>query len=200
MKYKTLIFDFGGVLYNIDYYATIREFAKLSEKPELFNNMSQIKILDLPSEFEKGNINENEFREFLRNEYYLKGSDEMLDFAWNAMLLDLKSESYSFIKSLKNKYQLILLSNTNSIHYNYFIDECKDLLGLFDHTVLSFNTGMRKPDIEIYNYTLQKAGCSPQEAIFFDDSMPNINGAKNAGIDVLHFDNGLQLSDLLHTI
>lgn len=200
MKYKTLIFDFGGVLYNIDYYATTREFAKLSEKPELFNNMSQIKILDLPSEFEKGNISEKEFREFLRNEYHLNGSDEMLDFAWNAMLLGLKQESYSFIKSLKDKYQLILLSNTNSIHYYCFIEECKDLLGLFDQIVLSYKIGMRKPDAEIYNYTLQKAGCLPNEAIFFDDAIPNIIGAKNTGIDVLHFDTGTALSDLLHTI
>lgn len=200
MKYKTLIFDFGGVLYNIDYYASTRKFAKLSDLPELFANMPQMKILDLPSEFEKGNITEQEFRDFLRKEYHLNASNDEIDKAWNSMLLGIKPDSISFIKSLKDKYQLILLSNTNSIHYEYFKNECKDLLNLFDHTIFSYHTGMRKPDVDIYNFALNQASCLPQESIFFDDTKSNLIGAQKAGMNVFHFDIGYTLSDLLHTI
>lgn len=200
MTYNTIIFDFGGVLYNIDYHATTRALAKLSTKPDLFDSMPQMKILDLPCEFEKGNISTGEFRDFLRTEYAIQGTDEMIDRAWNAMLLGIKPESYDFINSLRSKYKLALLSNTNTIHYNYFISECKELLGLFDSVILSYNTGMRKPDKEIYDYTLEIINAKATESLFIDDAEVNLKGAEKAGLDVFHFTDKIKLSDLLHTI
>lgn len=200
MIYKTIIFDFGGVLYNIDYLASTRALAEISSEPNILSNMPQMEIFDLPAEYEKGNITSKEFRDFLRNEYSITGTDTEIDKAWNSMLLGLKSESYNFIKSLKGKYKLALLSNSNAIHYDYFIPECRDLLDLFDFNYFSFNMGMRKPDKEIFDFTLKQINSDPRESLFIDDSEINIKSAKNAGLNVLHFTNNLALSDLLHTI
>jgi glucose-1-phosphatase len=200
MTYKTIIFDFGGVLYNINYHAATQALAKLSTKPGLFESMPLNIIFDLPGEFEKGNITAGEFRNFLRSEYAIEGTDEMIDIAWNAMLLGIKPESFDFIKSLKGKYKLALLSNTNTIHYDYFIPECKELIGLFDHVVLSYNTGLRKPDMKIYDYTLKKINANASESLFIDDSEVNLRGAEKLGLKVFHFTDKIKLSDLLHTI
>ncbi|MBX3043326.1 MAG: HAD family phosphatase [Candidatus Kapabacteria bacterium] len=200
MSLNTIIFDFGGVLYNIDYFAATRRLAELSSQPDILSNLPHLKILELPGEYEKGNISSEEFRDFLRYEYKISANDDAIDNAWNAMLLGLKAESYDFVESLKYKYKLALLSNTNEIHHNYFNDECKGVLSLFDYVIFSHNTGMRKPDVEIYNYTLKTIQSNASETLFIDDSIVNIDGAKSAGLATIHFSENLTLSDLLHTI
>lgn len=199
-NFDTLIFDFGGVLYNIDYYETTRELSKLSSKPDILNSLTHLKILDLPAQFEKGNISEKSFRNYLRNEYFIDSSDYEIDKAWNAMLLGIKHESFDFIYSLRQKYRLVLLSNTNSIHYDYFINECSQLMNLFDHVLLSYKIGMRKPDLDIYQYALQISESLAEKTLFIDDSEPNIRGAEMANMHTYHFTPDKQLSDLLHSI
>jgi putative hydrolase of the HAD superfamily len=197
---KTLIFDFGGVLYNIDYFASINALAKLSSRPELLVNMHLNNILELPDNFEKGLINTEEFRNFLRKEYFINASDSLIDDCWNKMLKGIKPESVEFIKSLKNKYKIALLSNTNQIHYDYFIGETQDLIDVFENVFFSYQINLRKPDEDIYKYVCEKLNCKPEETLFIDDSFINIQGAERAGLNTFHFTKDKILSDLFHTI
>jgi len=197
---KTLIFDFGGVLYNIDYFASINALAELSSQPELLVNMHLNSILELPDSFEKGLIKPDEFRDFLRKEYFINASDSIIDDCWNKMLKGIKPESVEFIKSFKNKYKLALLSNTNEIHYNFFINESRELIDVFENVFFSYKINLRKPDMEIYKYVCEKLNCKPEETLFIDDSFINIQGAEMAGLNTFHFTNDKELSDLFHTI
>lgn len=200
MSYKVIIFDFGGVLYNVDYFASSKALGKLSGRPEIFENMSLVKIMDFACEFEKGLISAGEFRSYIKTEYELNGSNDEINAAWNAMLLGIKPEAFDFVKKIKEIFPIALLSNTNLIHYNFFKKESVELFNLFGKVFLSYKIGMRKPDSEIYHFACKSLDVLPDEVLFIDDSEINISAAKEAGLNVIHFSNGMKLSDLLHTI
>lgn len=58
---------------------------------------------------------------------------------------------------------------------------------VFRDVVVSGQVAMIKPDAEIYQTLLQRNGLEPQDCIFIDDSMANVEGARALGIDAIHF-------------
>ena len=115
---KAIIFDLGGVILNIDYKLTITEFEKLGLKnaDSFYSKKVQNPIFD---KIEVGAISPKEFLEQLQKECD-NASIELVENAWNAMLLDLPQSRLNYIKTLKNNYQIFLLSNTNAIHIRAF--------------------------------------------------------------------------------
>ena len=62
-----------------------------------------------------------------------------------------------------------------------------DWLQRFDVLVWSFQLRMAKPDPAIYHYVLQKLGTSPEETLFLDDKLVNIQAAQALGIKAIQF-------------
>jgi putative hydrolase of the HAD superfamily/hydrolase len=58
--------------------------------------------------------------------------------------------------------------------------------GMFDHVVISGEVGMRKPEAEIFQYTLGLLQVEPSEAVFVDDLVKNIEGARAVGLVAVH--------------
>ena len=58
---------------------------------------------------------------------------------------------------------------------------------VFDVSVFSAEEGVRKPDPEIYKRALSRLGVTPQEAIFVDDRLKNVQGARQVGMQAIHF-------------
>ncbi len=198
---KNIILDLGGVLFDIDYMLSANALSQLSTQPELNYDIPLQSFIDLPDQFEKGMISDDEFRGFMKQEYKLICSDSEFDESWNKMLIKLNDFAFDFVKSLKaNNKSVVLLSNTNIIHYNYFYPQCKELFSLFDNTFLSYQIGMRKPDIEIYNYVCDEMNYKKNETLFVDDSLININGSISAGLNAIHFTDDILLSDILHSV
>lgn len=197
---KHIILDFGGVLYDVDYFKATKEFANLSKTPELLESMSFEEIFHLPELFEKGEMNECDFRNMIRDRFNINDTDAAIDKAWNSMLLGLKGDALTFVSSLKEKYSVYLLSNTNSIHYADFIMETSAFMTYFDKQYLSYKMGMRKPDSEIFDFVRKDIGFSIEESIFVDDSLINIEAAKKAGWNTIHYSTNMTLSELLHSI
>ena len=104
------------------------------------------------------------------------------------MLLSFRKESFHFLLSIKKKYQLFLLSNTNSIHLRefnkIFASEIPgaSLDSYFTKTYYSHLIHRRKPDYLTYQFVLDDAGIGGEETLFIDDSIQNIVGAKEAGV------------------
>jgi putative hydrolase of the HAD superfamily len=57
----------------------------------------------------------------------------------------------------------------------------------FDVVVISFDVGCAKPDPQIYQITLDRLGVAPGDALFVDDRAENMEGARQLGIETLHF-------------
>ena len=97
---KSIIFDLGGVILNLDYSKTVDEFKKIGvlHFKELYSQKKQTLLFD---DFEKGEIKPEEFISSLKDSENLKIKE--IDFinAWNAMLLEISIEKLQFIDGLK---------------------------------------------------------------------------------------------------
>jgi HAD superfamily hydrolase (TIGR01509 family) len=188
-KCKTIIFDLGAVILNINYQNTIDEFTKLgvNNAATLYSKKVQTNLFN---QIETGMISSNEFLKALQKETK-NANINQVEKAWNAMLLDLPEERVHLIKKLKNNHTIYLLSNTNAIH----IDAFKKQLGnkkwlafckLFDKMYLSHELGLRKPDVKIFEYILKEQKLKAEEVFFIDDSPQHIASAKKIGIHCHH--------------
>lgn len=194
---KNIIFDFGGVLLPIDISKTALEFERLglSDFENIYSMKKQVRFFD---DFEKGNIPASAFRSEIRKHYKRPLSDEEIDFAWNALLGELPPERFNFLKELGEKYNLYLLSNTNSIHHSAFINTLNQTFGkdqfekLFVKTYYSFQMGSRKPDKRIFGMVIKDSGVAPQETIFIDDNLNNALAAQSTGLNAIH-DEGMEI-------
>jgi HAD superfamily hydrolase (TIGR01509 family) len=201
-KIKNIIFDFGGVILNIDYNATVRAFRKLGIK-NFEDQYSQLKQSHLFDEFEKGTIPVSEFRDRIRNISELPLSDKEIDQAWNDILINLPPENINFLQSLRKEYKIFLLSNTNAIHEPAFTAIIQTSFGenvlkkIFDGIYFSHHLKMRKPDPEIFQYVLKENNLVASETLFVDDSPQHIEGAKKVGLQTFYFDKGKKLPDIL---
>lgn len=184
MQLKNIIFDLGGVIINIDYNKAAAAFKNLGIV-DFDNFYSKAKQSTLFDEFEKGNISNEEFRNELKNFLPEGISDEQIDACWNAMLMEIPQERFNFLNSIKDKYRIFLLSNTNSIHIKEFTRLNDEKFGvgnfeaLFENVHYSCKMGMRKPDAEIFEYVLNENALVKEETLFIDDSIQHINGANS---------------------
>lgn len=200
-KYDTIIFDLGGVILNIDYNLTTMAFSKLglNDFSRLFSQANQSNLFD---DLEKGKIEQREFVSAIQDLAGKHISENDIVSAWNAMLLDLPEERIKLLDTLKSKYRIFLLSNTNVIHktaYCYYLEKTfglKDFSHIFEKQYLSFEVGMRKPDAEIFEYVINQNELKREKTLFIDDSVQHIHGAQKAGIDAFHLTNGLSILDL----
>ena len=181
---KNIIFDFGGVIYNIDHQLTKNAFRDLGIEnfEQLYSHQVQSGLFE---ELERGEISENQFRDSLRKVLSKNFSDQQLDKAWNALLVGYKKERIDLLIQLKEQYQIFLLSNTNSIHSRQFfaeLDEYVDFKSLFVDVWLSYEKKARKPERDFYQNLLEKHSLIPEETLFIDDYDVNIEAAKKLGM------------------
>ena len=202
MKYKTIIFDFGGVILNIDFALTHSAFQNLGVK-DLDAKFSQTQQSGFFDRFEKGEIAPESFRKEIKHYLSSSISDQELDAAWNKMLLDIPKQRIDWVLKLKEKYQCVLLSNTNKVHYDYYRGNLESVHGykkfsdLFHKTYFSHEIGMRKPDANIYNYVLEDLKLKPSEVLFIDDTQKNIDAAQKLGWNCILWQNK-ELDELLN--
>ena len=198
---KNIIFDLGGVLLDIDTTKTNEAFAKLGV-PGFNNNYSLQKADSLFDDLEKGKTTEASFYEGIRKISGLSLPDSDIRIAWNALLLSFREESLECLARLKDKYNLFLLSNTNSIHYKTFHQNFivqtgrKNFDDYFAKAYYSHLIGLRKPDKEIYSYALQDAGIRAEETLFVDDLLKNVEAASTLGIKTYHLQPHERIEDL----
>ncbi|HEX5169263.1 MAG TPA: HAD family phosphatase [Cyclobacteriaceae bacterium] len=199
----TIIFDLGGVIIDLDVEKTIRGFSTLS-------NFSEEKVREIYAthpvfhDFEKGLVTDEVFRDTVRGLFNSNGvSDKDLDEAWNAMLLGIPKPKLDLLVTLRERYRVLILSNTNSIHVQVMNNIIlPDVAGVksFDPFVhkayFSHDLRMRKPDAEIYQHVLDDADLRPEETLFLDDNVDNLQGAAKLGIRVKHVTGARQVLDL----
>ena len=197
---KTIIFDLGGVLLDIDFKLSEKAFADLgvTNFSDFFN---QFHSNDLFRRLETG-MDDNLFYDDLRTATGLSLSDDQIRDAWNALLLDFRPESIAVLPQLRKRYKLYLLSNTNEIHLQEFqrryevwrpgqvFDE------LFDVAYYSHRIGHRKPNASAFEYVLQKHELTPAETVFIDDSINNIEAAQQLGLQTIHLQPGMKVEEL----
>lgn len=200
-KIKNIIFDWGGVISNIDYHETVDAFKKLGLEnfDEIYTQLKQTELFD---KLEIGTMEPQEFRAKIREMLSHNPTDEEIDAAWTAMLLDLPKERLDLLEKVKENYQIYLLSNTNIIHvtrYSKYLDKVyghKNFENLFIKAYYSHDVGMRKPHVEIFHHVLKENNLEATETLFIDDTPQHIEGAKKAGLHAFHLKKPLQIIEI----
>lgn len=197
---KNLIFDFGGVIYQIDFERQKNTFLSLGING--FENLyAQASQNSLFSDLETGKIGEDIFREKLIGLIGKNIPVPMVDELWNSILIDYFHDKIGLLQKLKSKYRLMLLSNTNKIHYSFYTEQFLTRYGydfndLFDNTYWSFKIGMRKPDQEIFERVIAENGFTQENALFIDDTVQNTESAEKYGLSSFWLSPGSDVSDL----
>jgi putative hydrolase of the HAD superfamily len=88
------------------------------------------------------------------------------------------------LQAIPAKFKRALLSNINALHWGRD-DIAGQLAGCFDHSFLSYETGLTKPDREAFELVVNTYNCKPCEILFFDDSPLNIAAAKDYGMQAV---------------
>lgn len=182
---KNLLIDFGGVIINLTRNRCIDAFAKLGvDVHEPLGDIHCHKNLFM--QLEIGELSPAEFRDGIRKRSNRRLTDKEIDDAWIALLDDVPEYKLDLLLRLKKEYNTLLLSNTNSIHWewaeqNIFTCKGHTVHDFFHKTYLSYELNMEKPDREIFEYVLNDARILPEETLFIDDALVNCKAAEAMG-------------------
>lgn len=188
---KNIIFDFGGVILKLDYKLTEKKFSELGLEniDEVYSQFNQTNLFD---DLETGAISGEYFIQEVSSVMHKGVKSDQVVAAWNSMLLNLPGERLEVLRVLTKEFNMVLLSNTNAIHYDCFkanlMEEhsLADFSEFFENEYYSHLIGMRKPNIEVFEWVLNQKKWKAAETLFIDDSPQHIEGAQKAGLHTHH--------------
>ena len=202
---KNIVFDFGGVLVDIDRSRAVDAFVRLglTDADTILDKYHQTGIF---LELEEGALSENNYREQLAQMCKRPLEWGEVRQAWLAFITRIDERKLTYLEELHRNYRLFFLSNTNPYIMSWacsseFSSDGKPLNAYFDGLYLSYQIGYTKPDRRIFDFMLHDASILPEETLFVDDGIANIEAGKQIGMHTLLADNGedwrQKVSDIL---
>ncbi len=188
---KTIIFDLGKVLIPFDFmrgYQGLEGICGLS----VAEIRRRIAATDLVRHFETGLVEPHDFVAELSAMLDLHIGYDQFCRIWSSIFLPDPLVPESLLESLGRRYRLLLLSNTNAIHFE-MLERTYPLLRHFHDRILSHVVRAMKPSPEIYRAAIASAGCAPAEIFFTDDIADYVAAAKREGIDAVQFESSEQI-------
>lgn len=184
-KISVIVFDLGNVLLKFDYQFSVKRLEQ-TEKGlgyrflEFYNNN-----YNYHRAFERGDLHEEEFINIMLSA--LDGKIDKKTFCkYYSEIFTENKEVVDLLPKLKRNFTLVLLSNTNIIHYEYGWKQY-NWLRYFDKIVVSYEAGAVKPEEGIYraveSFTKKEAG----EHFFIDDIQEYVTAARTLGWDAVQF-------------
>lgn len=187
-QFKNIIFDFGGILVDLDKSRCLEAFDRLgfTQAARWIDAYSQQGIF---GELEAGNITPEGFCNEVRRLTDCQATDEQLWDAWNLFLAGIPRWRIEALLELRKHYTVYLLSNTNATHWEYacrYFFPYKNFRAedYFDRIFLSYELHQVKPSEDIFRTVLKQTGAIPEETLFIDDSATNCATAQSLGIHI----------------
>ncbi len=176
---STIMFDLGGVLFELSGAATICQWTRERLTPEQL--LERWLASPAVRSFESGRIDFPAFRDRLREELGLMMSDDDFAGAFSAWVTGTYPGAESLLRELTGRYRLACFSNTNEFHWD-ILERDYRVLPLFERIFASFQMGLVKPDPEAFGYVLDALDRPADSIVFLDDSQPNVDAANACGL------------------
>ena len=192
---KAILFDLGNVIVPFDFRRAYGRLGPLCSCP-VTEISARLRSTDLVQRFETGRIASEPFVAELSALLGLKTTYREFCDLWTSVFLEETLVPESLIARLRGRHRLLVLSNTNPIHFS-MLKARYELLRHFDDFVLSYEVGALKPDAAIYQEAIKRAECLPEECFFTDDIAINVEAARQNGIDAVQFRSAAQLEEEL---
>ncbi|NJD85316.1 glucose-1-phosphatase [Candidatus Erwinia dacicola] len=180
------IFDLGNVIVDIDFKRVLGVWSDLSRMP-LAELRNRFHMGESFHQHERGEISDEVFAQKISEGLGLSLSFEQFVVGWQEVFVGVRPEVIAIMNKLREQGdRVVILSNTNRLHCNFWPSQYPEVKQAADKVYLSQEMGLRKPDKKIYERLLNEENTSAQETIFFDDNLENIEGARAVGIYSLH--------------
>ena len=194
-KISVIVFDLGNVLIPFDYNRLIVKMNSIDDG--LGNRFAKLyyENYEVHQKYERWLLGDDEFLNIMMEWTEHKISDEDFKKIYSDLFTENKATT-SILPELKQKYPLVLLSNTNYIHQKYGWEKY-DFLKQFDKLILSHEVGAIKPEEKIYRAVEEFTNEPSENHIFIDDILDYVEGAKKLGWSGIQFKSHMQLLEEL---
>jgi len=190
--YRAILMDLGRVLIHFDFCRGYDAMEKLCPFPAA-EIRRRIAATDLAVGFETGLLDARDFYAQLCELLDLNVDYERFCEIWNSIFTHpLVPER--MVEGLAERYQLVLVSNTNQIHFEGVRDKYP-VLRHFHELALSYQVKAMKPRVEIFREAVRLAGCRADECFYTDDIPAFTAAARELGIDAVTFETASQLAE-----
>ena len=186
---EALLFDLGNVLIEIDFGRAFGVWAQHAGLPAA-NLAKRFSVDDAYQRHERGEISAAEFYASLRTSLGLQISDAQFEEGWNAILIEEKREVTEMIAHLHAQLPTYVFSNANVTHQDHWNRHFAHVVAPFRQVFVSSDIGMRKPEPEAFLHVAREMGVAPQRILFFDDLLPNVEGARAVGMQAVQVKSG----------
>jgi putative hydrolase of the HAD superfamily len=187
MKYKAIIWDFGGVITSSPFEA----FNQFEEENGLPKDIIRTINSENPdtnawAKFESNSITIDVFNDLFLKEAKAKGFDIKGRDIIKLLKGSIRKNMVSFLRELKSDFKLgCITNNVKSSSEENNDNETKEAMSLFDHVIESSIVGIRKPNPEIYMMSCDALKVSPDQCIYLDDLGINLKPARELGMTTI---------------
>lgn len=193
-KIKQVIFDLGGVVLHLDRSEAVRRFQSMGidDAQKMLDAYHQNGVF---LQVEDGTLDAEQFIDRLRKMAGKELSYQAVAHGWLGFIREVPLYKLEYIRELRKKYGVYLLSNTNPFVMNWarstdFTPQGNPITDFFDRLYASYELKMVKPDPAIFEYILKDAAIDPEETLFLDDGEANVCEAARFGIRVYQPEDG----------
>lgn len=191
-SFKNLVFDFGGVITRSSRDKAVAAFKSIgvTDADLLLSAHHQQGMF---ARVESGDVCAGEFCQWLSKRYNKEITFDDVVTGWTGYVVDVPRRRLDFLLEAKKHHNVYILTNTNPFMMSWarstaFTSEGLPLDAFCHKIYASYEIGLLKPDIRIYEYLIRDAGINPSETLFVDDSIANVEAAEQVGMTALLFD------------
>jgi putative hydrolase of the HAD superfamily len=186
---RCIVFDFDNVIALFDHMVACTRLASLSrpsrDPQEVYE---RIFTTSLEEDYDCGRLSTASFIARLRRDLQLEASDHAISEAWCDIFTPNPAIEAVIVREKRRGTRLVLASNTNELHYQWFSRVFAHVVHLFDEQVLSFAIGTRKPDVRFYEACIRASGRAAGEIIYIDDRPDYVAAAGASGMQAFVYD------------
>ena len=188
---KNIAFDFGGVIFDLDYEGAIAAFQAMG-LPDADQRLDRYHQRGIFEDLESGRIAAEDFIQALQPLCTKRLTMDAVRTAWLGYVgAPVNEQKLAYLDQLRRRgYRTFLLSNTNPFVQSWaesdaFSASGRPLGSYLEKCYTSYEVGIMKPDAGIFLHMLSDVGIRPEETLFLDDSPANIAAAEALGIQTL---------------
>lgn len=201
---KNVVFDFGGVIVDIDRDKAVQAFIKLG-LADADSRLDKYHQTGIFQELEEGKLSAEQFRKQLGDLCGRELTMQETKQAWLGFFNKVDVRKLDYILALRKSYQVYILSNTNPFVMSWacspeFSPAEKPLNDYCDKMYLSYQIGYTKPAPEIFDFMIKDSNMVPSETLFVDDGSSNIQRGRELGFHTFQPENGTDWREALTVI
>ena len=201
MSKKAIIFDFGGVLIDLDMEGCKSAFRCDLGYEAIDSLLDPCHQKGIVGDMEEGLISVEEFRSAVLSGSRPDARPEDVDKAFLKIVTSVRPYKGALLNRLSESYDIYILSNNNPIVASrmpeYFAAVGVSFEKIFRKSFLSYEMKMLKPSESFYRKVMSEIGCPVEDMLFIDDSQKNVDAAVAAGLPSVFYQPGSDLAALL---